>query len=122
MAEIAHNMFQTEGYCCLALSFSFQACNTSIKLIVRNANATMTGVTARTRGIVQDHEDTIVDLLHLLEKQNYLIMLQDHSIEAMGNFINGFCIILVLFVVSAISVEVCLRVAQGLSRIRRHEA
>jgi hypothetical protein len=113
MVEAAQHVLQDEGYCCAALRSSVKACATSIDIVVRKANASMTDVThmamVRTRKIIQDRDDAITELLRLVNSQSRIIVLQSRIVEELGNAIKGLCILLALFVLCALGLNLCAR-------------
>jgi hypothetical protein len=73
-----------------------------MNVVIQKANASITDVThmamAKTHTIVQDRDDTIAELLRLVDQQSHLIVLQSRIMEQLGNAIQGLIIILAFFV------------------------
>jgi hypothetical protein len=105
MVDAAQNALSNEGYCCAALRSSVKACATSMNIVIQKANASITDAThmamAKTRTIVQGRDETIAELLRLVDQQSHLIALQSRIMEQLGNVIKGLSIILTFFVLCA---------------------
>jgi hypothetical protein len=113
MVDAAQNALSNEGYCCAALRSSVKACATSMNIVIQKANASITDVThmamAKTRTIVQDRDETIAELLRLVDQQSHLIVLQSRIMEQLGNAIKGLSIILAFFVLCALVLKLSAR-------------
>jgi L-lactate utilization protein LutC len=113
MVDAAQNALSNEGYCCAALRSSVKTCATSMNIVIQKANASITDVThmamAKTRTIVQDRDETIAELLRLVDQQSHLIMLQSRIMEQLSNAIKGLSIILAFFVLCALVLKLSAR-------------
>jgi hypothetical protein len=76
-----------------------------MNIVIQKANASITDAThmamAKTRTIVQGRDETIAELLRLVDQQSHLIALQSRIMEQLGNVIKGLSIILTFFVLCA---------------------
>jgi L-lactate utilization protein LutC len=84
-----------------------------MNIVIQKANASITDVThmamAKTRTIVQDRDETIAELLRLVDQQSHLIMLQSRIMEQLSNAIKGLSIILAFFVLCALILKLSAR-------------
>jgi hypothetical protein len=84
-----------------------------MNIVIQKANASITDVThmamAKTRTIVQDRDETIAELLRLVDQQSHLIALQSRIMEQLGNVIKGLSIILTFFVLCALGLKLSAR-------------